>query len=87
MLLRPGTALFPAAPGEAQMSINTLRAAELLSDDSNFRAGLIPLLAPTAAHLLASGACQLAGASSSRWGDHPSARGMPVAIPSAATPS
>lgn len=30
-------------------------AAELLSDDSNFRAGLIPLLAPTAAHLLASG--------------------------------
>lgn len=38
------------------MAINTLRAAELLSDDSNFRAGLIPLLAPTAAHLLASGA-------------------------------
>jgi hypothetical protein len=37
------------------MAINTLRAAELLSDDSNFRAGLIPLLAPTSAHLLALG--------------------------------
>ncbi len=104
VLLRPSTALYPAAPGESQMAINTLRAgeaclqlllvrvgctqalchsawpasalaphqqlhpptctrhprrtrlaAELLSDDSNFRAGLIPLLAPTAAHLLASG--------------------------------
>ena len=37
------------------MAINTLRAAELLSDDSNLRSGLIPLLAPTVAHLLASG--------------------------------
>lgn len=55
VLLRPSTAHFPAAPGESQMAINTLRAAELLSDDSNFRAGLIPLLAPTAAHLLSSG--------------------------------
>ncbi|KAI7840243.1 hypothetical protein COHA_006025 [Chlorella ohadii] len=54
VLLRPSTALYPAVPGESQMAINTLRAAELLSDDSNFRAGLIPLLAPTAAHLLAS---------------------------------
>ena len=34
------------------MAINTLRAAELLSDDSNFRGGLIPLLAPTLASLL-----------------------------------
>lgn len=56
VLLRPSTVHFPAAPGESQMAVNTLRAAELLSDDSNFRAGLIPLLAPTAAHLLASGA-------------------------------
>jgi hypothetical protein len=56
VLLRPSTSLFPAAEGESQMAINTLRAAELLSDDSNFRAGLIPLLAPTSAHLLASGA-------------------------------
>ena len=59
VLLRPSMALCPAAPGESQMCINTLRAAELLSDDSNFRAGLIPLLAPTTAHLLASGASQL----------------------------
>ena len=56
VLLRPSMAHYPAAPGESQMAINTLRAAELLSDDSNFRAGLIPLLAPTSAHLLASGA-------------------------------
>jgi hypothetical protein len=55
VLLRPSTKHYPAAPGEAQMAINTLRAAELLSDDSNFRAGLIPLLAPTSAHLLSSG--------------------------------
>lgn len=55
VLLRPSTAHFPSAPGESQMAINTLRAAELLSDDSNFRAGLIPLLAPTSAHLLATG--------------------------------
>lgn len=56
VLLRPSTHAFPAAPGEAQMASNCLRAAELLSDDSNFRAGLIPLLGPALAHLLASGA-------------------------------
>lgn len=65
VLLRPSTQHFPAARGESQMAINCLRAAELLSDDSNFRAGLIPLLAPTAAHLLTSG--WLAGWTQRRW--------------------
>ena len=43
------------------MATNCLRAAELLSDDSNFRAGLIPLLGPALAHLLASGALPAGG--------------------------
>lgn len=53
VLLRPPTAQFPPAAGEGQMAINVLRAAELLSDDSNFRVALIPGLAPTLAQLLA----------------------------------
>lgn len=52
-LLRPSITRFPTAPGESQMSINTLRAAELLSDDSNFRTSLIPGIAPTIATMLA----------------------------------
>eukprot|EP00887_Chlorella_sp_A99_P006281 scaffold3.g6281.t1 len=52
VLLRPPATQYPAALGEGQMAINTLRAAELLSDDSNFRGSLIPLLAPTLAGLL-----------------------------------
>ena len=52
VLLRPPVAQFPAASAESQMSINVLRAAELLSDDSNFRMALIPGLASTLAQLL-----------------------------------
>ena len=53
VLLRPPISQFPVAPAEGQMSINVMRAAELLSDDSNFRAALITGLAPTLAQLLA----------------------------------
>ncbi|KAL4536749.1 hypothetical protein Ndes2437B_g06152 [Nannochloris sp. 'desiccata'] len=53
VLLRPPSAQFPPATSEGQMAINVLRAAELLSDDSNFRVALIPGLAPTLAQLLA----------------------------------
>ena len=52
VLLRPPIADFPPSAGEGQMAINVLRAAELLSDDSNFRVALIPGLAPTVAQLL-----------------------------------
>lgn len=53
VLLRPSATQYASAPGEGQMAINTLRAAELLTDDSNFRGALIPLLAPTISGLLA----------------------------------
>jgi hypothetical protein len=53
VLLRPPSAQFPPATSEGQMAINVLRAAEFLSDDSNFRVALIPGLAPTLAQLLA----------------------------------
>jgi hypothetical protein len=52
VLLRPVASAFPPGAGEGQMAANVLRAAELLSDDSNFRAALIPGLAPTLAQLL-----------------------------------
>lgn len=52
VLLRPVVGKFPAGEGEGQMAINVLRAAELLSDDSNFRMTLISGLTPTLAQLL-----------------------------------
>lgn len=43
----------PHTAGEAQMGLNTLRAVEVLSDDSNFRQGVMEALAgPLAAALL-----------------------------------
>jgi hypothetical protein len=53
-LLRPSTDRYPDTPGEPQMAINALRAAELMGDDSNMRGALTGLLAPLLAPVLAS---------------------------------
>ncbi|GAB4822103.1 hypothetical protein N2152v2_009149 [Parachlorella kessleri] len=63
VLLRPSTSQHPPAPGEPQMAVNVLRAAELLSDDSNFKPGLIQLLAREVAQLL----CMDPATFKSRW--------------------
>lgn len=52
VLLRPAIEKYPVAQGEGQMAINVLRAAEYLSDDSNFKKDLISGLAPTLVQLL-----------------------------------
>lgn len=52
ILLRPSVTSFAVCPGEAQLTINVLRAAEYLSDESNFKDDLIPALAPSFAKLL-----------------------------------
>ena len=52
ILLRPSVFMYPVQPGEAQLSINALRVAELLSDESNFKHRLKDCLAPTIAKLL-----------------------------------
>lgn len=52
VLLRPSISKYPISPGEGQLAINVLRAAELLSDESNFKESLIPRIAPTISRLL-----------------------------------
>lgn len=56
VLLRPSTTVLPAAAGEAQMSINVLRAAELFCDDSNFKPGLVQRLSLELGQLLSADA-------------------------------
>ncbi len=53
VLRRPPVARVPTVPGEAQLALASLRASEMLGDDSNHRAALMDALAAPIAAVLA----------------------------------